>query len=224
MGNLYLCLDLGVILFPFLLSFDKKVHYVSDWPKVALAMLLVGSAFIIHDYYFTEIGVWGFTPEFLTGFYLLNLPIEEVLFFVVVPFACLFIHQCVEAYAKQYKFKTFNFIFYCLMACYALFVLAFGMGKMYSWMVSIAAIITLVFLFLKRTNYPYLPVAFTLSMIPFFLMNGVLTGALTADPVVWYDNTQNLSMRWGTIPVEDVLYSFVLIGANIAIFKKLQNK
>ena len=34
--------------------------------------------FIIWDSYFTKIGVWGFTPEYLTGFGLFGLPIEEI--------------------------------------------------------------------------------------------------------------------------------------------------
>jgi lycopene cyclase domain-containing protein len=61
-------------------------------------------------------------------------------------------------------------------------------------------------------------------MIPFFLMNSVLTGIATASPVVWYNNSENLAFRWGTIPVEDVLYSFVLIVSNILVMEWLSQK
>lgn len=45
-------------------------------------------------------------------------------------------------------------------------------------------------------------------LIPFFVVNGVLTGTGIQGPVVWYDNTHNLEIRLLTIPVEDIGYAF----------------
>ncbi|MBK9191921.1 MAG: lycopene cyclase domain-containing protein [Crocinitomicaceae bacterium] len=45
-----------------------------------MAGFIVGIPFLIWDYFFTKAGVWGFNPEYLTEFYIANLPIEEVLF------------------------------------------------------------------------------------------------------------------------------------------------
>ncbi len=216
MNYLYLALDLGVILFPFLLSFDKKVAYYTQWKSVLLALVLVGIPFLIHDYFFTEHGIWGFEPAYLSGLYIANLPLEEVLFFVVVPFACVFIYACVKQYFAVYSFKQFNQLFYGFIGVYAVIVLLLGWSNWYSSMASIAALILLFYVY-KKPNIQFIPFAFSLSMIPFFMMNSVLTGLATATPVVWYNNSENLNFRWGTIPVEDVLYSFVLIVCNILI-------
>ena len=95
---LYLILDLSILLMIIPLSFDKKVSYVSTWKSAFLAIGFVGVPFLIWDILFTEWGIWGFNDSYLSGIYLYNLPIEEVLFFIVVPFACTFIYACAKAY------------------------------------------------------------------------------------------------------------------------------
>lgn len=221
MSTLYLLLDLGVILFPFLLSFDKKVHYVGDWGATFGALLVIGIPFLIHDYFFTEMGVWGFNPDYLTGNYILNLPIEEVLFFVVVPYACTFVYACSKAYFTKFNFATFNKAFYIGILLYAIVIFALGFRAWYSTMVSIIAFVFALVLWFKQKEYPYVPIAVLLSLIPFFIMNSALTGSFTPEPIVWYDNLQNIGFRWGTIPAEDILYSFILVAGNILVFRFL---
>ncbi|MDC0231348.1 lycopene cyclase domain-containing protein [Aureispira] len=216
MNYFYLLLDFSVFFFPLALSFDKKVAFYKKWEAVLVAMILVGIPFLIHDYFFTEHGIWGFEPEYLSGIYIVNLPLEEVLFFLVVPYACVFIHECIKCYFATYSFKGFNRLFYALLGIYAFMVFFFGWSNWYSSMASIAAILLLLYVY-RKPNIPFVPLAFSLSLIPFFLMNSLLTGIATSTPVVWYNNSENLAYRWCTIPVEDVLYSFVLIVCNILV-------
>lgn len=220
MNTLYLLLDLGVIIFPFLLSFDKKVHYVGDWSATFGAIFITGVLFVVHDVFFTETGIWGFNPDYLTGYYIYNLPIEEVLFFFVVPYACTFVYACCKAYFTRFNLNAFNMFFYSAVLFYALVILAMGFGKWYSTMVGISAIIFAIGV--KILNNNYLPIAVFLSMIPFFMMNSILTGSFTPEPIVWYNSNQIIGFRFGTIPVEDILYSFLLVGGNIVVFDRLK--
>jgi lycopene cyclase domain-containing protein len=48
-------------------------------------------------------------------------------------------------------------------------------------------------------------------LIPFFIVNGILTGSFIDEPVVWYNNDENLGIRLFTIPVEDSVYAFTMI-------------
>lgn len=218
---LYLLLDIGVILFPFLLSFDKKVHYVSKWKYTLGGILAIGIPFLVHDYYFTAKGIWGFNETYLSGPHLLNLPIEEVLFFVVVPFSCTFIYACVRAYFPKVNFELFNKICYPILVIYGLVVLVMGWGNWYSTMVSLIALPMILGFWYQHQSYNFLPLSFVLSIIPFFIMNSALTGSFTPEPIVWYNDAENLGFRWGTIPVEDILYSFILVAGNIWVYKNL---
>lgn len=64
--------------------------------------------------------------------------------------------------------------------------------------------------------------AFGVLIIPFFIVNGILTGSFTDESVVWYDDQHTLGMRIGTIPLEDFFYAFLLIVINIAIIEWIE--
>ena len=73
----YLLIDVLTILFPFILSFDKKVAFYKDFKNAFLSIICIAIPFIIWDIYFTENRIWGFNEDYLSGKYLSNLPIEE---------------------------------------------------------------------------------------------------------------------------------------------------
>jgi lycopene cyclase domain-containing protein len=65
---------------------------------------------------------------------------------------------------------------------------------------------------------------YALLLVPFLLVNGILTGTGLEEPVVIYNKTQNLNIRLFTIPVEDVFYGFELFVLNLFVYLKLSEK
>lgn len=91
---------LGVLLLslggPLLLSFYPPLRF---WGKTRLlirTLLLVAIPFIIWDILATHFGHWSFAPDKVYALRFINLPLEEVLFFFIIPFCCLFTWEVIQ--------------------------------------------------------------------------------------------------------------------------------
>ena len=67
-------------------------------------------------------------------------------------------------------------------------------------------------------------ITFLVILIPFFVVNGILTGSFIEGEVVWYNNAENLGIRLGTIPIEDLGYAFNMIFMSILLIEKFKSK
>ncbi len=59
---------------------------------------------------------------------------------------------------------------------------------------------------------------YPILLIPFFIVNGILTGTGLEEPVVWYNDSRNLGIRLLSIPIEDVVYGFEMILLTIFFY------
>ena len=223
MNWLYLSLDLTTLFFPLALSFDKNVRYYKAWKNSILAAVIISVPFLIWDYLFTHHGFWGFNPDYITGINVFHLPIEEILFFIVVPFACTFIYEVSKYLFRGYSQNILNKLIYFLIPLYGVVLVAIDANGYYTLAVLLSSGVVLVLMILN-TELKYLSLAFLLSLIPFLMVNGVLTGTFIDNPVVWYSEAQKVQVRILTIPMEDILYSFTLVVSNMILFEKLQQK
>jgi lycopene cyclase domain-containing protein len=68
--------------------------------------------------------------------------------------------------------------------------------------------------------------AFTycVCLLPFFIVNGALTGAFTTEPIVWYSENHIIGWRMTTIPFEDLYYNFSMLFPIIAFFENRKSK
>lgn len=219
MKTLYLILDIITLFFPLVLSFDKKVAFFKTWRALFPAIVIIGIPFIVWDVLFTKMGIWGFNPDYLVGWSFFNLPIEEVLFFIVVPYACTFIYACVKVYFPKIRLRGLNRLVYALMIIYALAIMIFGFGGWYSTLTGVLTIALVISLQKFKKQLYYLPLSFLIALVPFFLVNGVLTGSGIEAPIVWYNDLENAGIRLFTIPMDDIAYAWVLLAGNIAVYE-----
>ncbi|HRW98124.1 MAG TPA: lycopene cyclase domain-containing protein [Cyclobacteriaceae bacterium] len=223
---LYLVIDLASIALPFAFSFHPRANFSKKWNSLWPAILLTATFFLIWDEWFTSMGVWGFNPEYLTGIYFFSLPLEEVLFFICIPYACVFTYEAVGYFLKpKISDKQEKVITYTL----AVLLLIVALLNTNKWYTSVTFILCSGFLFVLKFRFKvaFLPkffLAFLFILIPFFIVNGILTGTGIEDQVVWYNDAENLGIRMGTIPVEDTFYGLLLILMNVTIFEQLQKR
>lgn len=227
MKGLYLLLDGITLFFPLLLSFDKKVRYFKKWKSVLSASTIIAIPFLIWDACFTHNGIWGFNPDYLVGISIYNLPIEELLFFWVVPFACIFIYECCKFYFRK---TGSEYLDLCIQILFPIYVGVLVFNNPGGWYVTSIFISTILVLILWRwgKRHKHIGLSFLISLLPFLIINGVLTGSFIQEPVVWYSELHISNLRIFTIPMEDIAYSFSLIVSNILlteyIFEKTTQK
>ncbi len=106
MLSTYLILNIIIILFPFLASFENRIKYYTKFVPLIKSIIFTGIIFVTWDVFATFRGHWGFNKEHLLGVTLINLPIEEVLFFITVPFSCLFVWEAINYFKKEEKIKS----------------------------------------------------------------------------------------------------------------------
>lgn len=216
----YLLIDFFTFLFPFLLSFHPRSNFYKSWSKFLPAVIITASIFILGDIYFTKLGVWGFNPKYVLGIYISNLPLEEVLFFFCIPYACVFTFCRLSPGIKfQLPRKIETILVITLTALYA-FIAIWNHNRKYTLatFVLLATLHILAYYNLKIKWLPKFYLIYGILLIPFLIVNGLLTGTMLTQPVVWYNSNEIIGLRILTIPFEDIFYGMDLILINLLIF------
>ncbi|WP_226389559.1 lycopene cyclase domain-containing protein [Penaeicola halotolerans] len=223
---LYLGLMLFTISYPLAQSFEHRLQYASKWKFLFPGVFLTAAFFVVWDHIFTVNGVWGFNERYILGTYILSLPIEEWMFFFFVPFSCVFIHEALAYFVKADPFKSFAKPFTWILAI-ALFILSYiYQDQAYTfWNFLFGGLFLIIYMLIfKGRDISRFYLTYLVHLIPFILVNSVLTGSFIEEPVVWYNNEENLSIRLFTIPIEDSIYSMLLLFMNLTFYEFLKSK
>ena len=218
---LYYYLHLFTFVPVFLLSFDRRVSYYKSWGALIKSIAIVGLVFILWDIFFTHINIWDFNEDYFWGHSFFQLPLEECLFFLTIPFATVFIYECLNHYYPKDFLARYDRQISIPLALIFLGIGLFNINRLYTATTFLLSGGFLLFHYLTIPNY-YRSLfyrAYLLSLIPFFLVNGVLTGGYTNTPVVMYNPEEFMGIRLGAVPLEDAAYSFLLLFGVISLFE-----
>ncbi len=217
---------LGTILGPLALSFDRKIRFIQYWKPLLISILSVATVFVLWDYWFEGLGIWGFSEQYVGTLRILNLPLEELLFFIVVPFACLFIYEVVKGYFPNLKLELLGRAVGFLLGLSGLILAMVYSAKWYTLLASsISSLLVIGLCFQLRVKwFGHFALAFLICLVPFVVVNGLLTGMATEEPVVWYNEDHIIGLRFGTIPIEDVYYNCSMLLPIVAIYETLKQQ
>jgi lycopene cyclase domain-containing protein len=210
---------------PLALSFDKKVSFFRKWKYLFPAMIIPALFYIAWDIFFTSKGVWHFNEKYITGIKISYLPLEEVLFFILVPYCCVFIYECIRCYFPKIKNKAAADIFLKALAVILMMGAIIFHHRYYSsWTFLFTSLfIMLVYVcrnFFKTFDAISFLVSYAVILVPLLIVNSFLT----ALPVVIYNNAENLGIRIYTIPFEDIFYGMLLTMMVICMYERRLNR
>lgn len=230
MKPIYLIINILTITFPLVRSFEPKINYAKKWFALFPAIIITAAFFIIWDVIFTKNGVWGFNEIYLVGISIVGLPLEEWLFFITVPFASVFIYECVKYFLPSVPTNRIIQIASLALSLALLCLAIWNSEKSYTFWNFLFTGIFLLLIALRNPQWlGQFWTAYFIHLIPFLIVNGILTGSMLAEPIVWYNNAHNLSIRIFSIPIEDTIYALLLLIMNITLYefillKKSTNK
>jgi len=217
----YLLINFFTIIICFIYSFDRRIQFHRYFGTFLKSSLLVALPFIAWDIWFTANGVWWFNKTYTMGLSIFGLPIEEWLFFICIPFSCVFTYFCLDKFFDLSWCSAFNniIVFVSIIVCAVIALLHYD--KIYTFITAIVTIFTLIYLhFIVRVDWiGQASLVFTVLMLGFFPVNGVLTGTGIEQPIVNYNPMYFLNFRILTIPIEDAVYGYTQFLLNIYFFK-----
>lgn len=210
----------------FIASFDKRLLFNQHFGAFIKASVLVAIPFIAWDVWFTANRVWWFNTDYTLGIMIAGLPLEEILFFICIPFSCVFTYFCIDKFYKLTWLSGFNnlIVFVTIIVCSVIALLHYD--KIYTLVTAVVTIATLIYLhFIVRVDWiSKASMVFMVLMLGFFPVNGVLTGSFIENPIVNYNPKDFLGIRMITIPIEDTVYGYTQFLLVLYFFKKFQTK
>lgn len=208
--SFYLYFNLIIILFPLIFSFERRLKFYSKFKPLLTTILLVGFIFVGWDVLATQRGHWMFNPSYISDIRLINLPLEEILFFISVPYSCLFLFEAIRNFlgdttlftAKKWVSSGIGIL---------IAALAFGvLHQEYTFLAILSVGLTVLFvslvnvhIFSSRAYWTYIVV----TQVLFLIFNYILTSL----PVVEYSALAICNLRIATIPIEDFLFNFSML-------------
>jgi lycopene cyclase domain-containing protein len=217
MSYTYLWINVAIILGPLCATFISKVAYYNHFKALAIAIVVVGSLYISWDMIVTDWGEWSFNPRYVSGIRVGNLPLEEILFFITVPYSCLFIYEAILATTKNAALQMpTGIIIAASVILLAGSFFYFEQGYTAKALASCALFLLLALcldreLLDSRQYWLWIGIC----LVPFLIVNTILT----ALPVVQYNPAAIWGARFITIPLEDFFYNYSLLSFYLLAYR-----
>lgn len=218
----YLLIVLAALGIPLVFWLGTKVYFFQKWRAILWSIGFASGLFLLWDQVFTGMGVWHFNPKYILGINLFYLPLEEILYFITVPLANLFIYESIRTYyppgRKQITGKIIGWVL--AVACAALFVIHFK--SLFTSITCLLLAISLINHFwVTKGNYiNYLLFTWLVSLAPMVLIYMFSMGL----PIQEFEAKHITGWKVGPIPVELFLYHMLYLLWMIPVYEKFKIK
>jgi lycopene cyclase domain-containing protein len=216
----YLLLLLVYLIIPAILSLKSKVRFVFQLRYIFPAAVFSGAIFILWNIRFTELGIWNFNPNFLTGIEILKIPVEEWLALIIIPLSSAYIYEWLKI-KLEYFDKPNSFLALSLVIFITTGILAYSFRKniftFFTFFLTAIYLGYTVFRNRFKNHYTKFYLTFIITLVPFIIVSALLN----TMPVVVYNADHIIGVGVFGVPIEKIGYLFLLLLINTTIFEYL---
>jgi lycopene cyclase domain-containing protein len=198
------------------LSFVTNVKPHKHIRGLLAGYLFVSFPFMVWDVWATASGHWGFNEVYVTGPYVFDVPIEEFLFFITVPFAMVYVWGVVKKYVTDHSMAgILPLLAFGITAGAAVWMLVHYWNNGYTRSAAIAALVAVLFTAVSRVAYTWRFWTFQFLLLGLFL---VFNSILTMLPIIVYSPDAIIGFKIGDIPIEDFFFNFAFFSLFLLVY------
>ena len=216
----YLLFNMIIIAGPLIFGSLKQFYFFDRWRNVLISAIIIAIPFIVWDSIVTG-EHWTFNSQYTLDFRLAHLPIEEWMFFLTVPVACLFTWEMILRRSRGSRTDIGKMIRYSAFVLPILGIGLFSLGKQYTGLVFIFIAIAIYMDYYFKTDL-VLQKRFYVYVALVIIFTLVFNGYLTWRPVVLYEVSYQLDFRIFTIPIEDFGYGLALVFMCTILYERFK--
>jgi len=209
----------GLTLFLFI---KKSIVFIMEFKYMLPAVIFSGTIFIMLNIRFLQAGIISYNENFLIGKNILNLPLEEWLFLLVISLFAFSVYILVNVKFEKFEKPNLFYIISILLLVGFAYEAWFSRQKLVPFFMFFLLAIYFGYTLLRKRFKPHLTkfyISYFIVVVPFFLIK-ILLNIL---PVILYNNDFTLGIRLIGVPVEQFANLFLLMLINITIFEYLRD-
>jgi lycopene cyclase domain-containing protein len=218
----FLLIDFFIIAAPVVLSFFIKMQFYRKWKYALIGIALAAILFILWDILFTRLSVWNYNKNHTLGVYLYNLPFEEVLFYLVIAYTCLYIYECLRVFFPDKGRPLAGQIFGWIIVILSSLALWKFHDQIFTSVTALFLLATyLNHLWVTRGDYLWhLMITWFIASIPMALIYGLLTGF----KIIQFQSEYILGIKLGPIPFELFFHNLLYLTWMIWIYERYKQR
>lgn len=199
-----------------IISLYRPIRNLRNVRPLLFSIMVVDPFYIVWDELAVKYGSWSFNGKYIIGIHIWLIPLEEIIFFLVVPFATILIYEGIGL-LRLSSLNLPGWPFALIAAVFLIFAL---LNFHHSYTVvsfAFAGLVILISLCIKpdllasKRVWVYM----IISYIPFIIFDHMMVTL----PVFTYGRGSIMGIRIFSIPVEEYVYVFSLLLAYILSYR-----